>query len=433
MKRKLHDSVWRVRDFRRLAVGRSVAAAGAGLVLVVQLLRLSAQGAGSDRIMVLLFAEVVPVILGAGLIGRAADRRDSRGVLAVGIAAEVSACLLLATAPRFLLTCAGIALLSAGTALVAPVWSVLVPMVVGEDGVGSAVGAQMALTAVLAPLGAGAGGVLFSTIGGGGAMLASAGCYLYLAVVAFRLKVRRRAVEATDDAGPGLRQLLMPDLRLIRADRLLWCLTSSMVPLIVVLQGLNVLEVSLARHDIGVSAAQFGCSEIAAGAGTVLGASLAGRIQGSRRRGWAILAGLAAAAAALGTLGVATTVAAYFALLVVVGCGVGVSNSSFGALLITRTPVFGRGRVSAAINGLMQSASTAAIALGGLLGVLLGIRLAFVVSGIAGLAVLATGAMVLARTPTEHAPDVHPDLLLSGPARDGSRVDVDGEVAGVVD
>ena len=404
MKRIFHGSVWQVRDFRRLAVGRSVAAAGAGMVLIVQLLRLSAQGAGSDRIMVLLFAEVVPVILGAGLIGRAADRRDSRGVLAVGIAAEIAACLVLATTPGFAVTCAAIALLSAGTSLVTPVWSVLVPMVVGEDRVGAAVGGQQALTAALAPLGAGAGGLLYSSVGGGGAMLVAAGCYLYLALVAQRLKVRRRAVVVVEAEGPGLRQLLMPDVGALRRDRLLWCLLSCMVPLVVVLQGLNVLEVSLARHDIGVRAAQFGCSEIAAGAGTVVGASLAGRIQDPRTRGWSILAGLATAAAALGALGVTTTVAAYFALLVVVGCGVGVSNSSFGALFITRTPPSGRGRVSAAINGLMQSASTAAIALGGLLGVLLGIRSAFVVSGIAGLAVLATGAVVLARTPNAPLP-----------------------------
>ncbi|MBO1753878.1 MFS transporter [Allobranchiibius sp. CTAmp26] len=417
MKQAFHDSVWRMRDFRRLAVGRSVAAAGAGMVLIVQLLRLSAQGAGSDRIMMLLFAEVVPVILGAGLIGRAADHRDSRGVLTLGIAAEVAACLVLATAPDFAVTCAAIALLSAGTSLVAPVWSVLVPMVVGEDRVGAAVGGQQSLTAALAPLGAGAGGVLYSSVGGGGAMLCAAGCYLYLAVVALRLKVRRRAVVAAAGADrSGLRQLLAPDLGALQGDRLIWCLLSCMVPLVVVLQGLNVLEVSLARHDIGVSAAQFGCSEIAAGVGTVVGAALAGRIEGARTRGWAMLLGLTAAAAALGILGVATTVPAYFGLLVVVGAGVGVSNTSFGALFITRTPSERRGRVSAAVNGLMQAASTAAIALGGLLGVLLGIRPAFVVSGLAGLVVLATGAVVLARTSTETLPDQPVDVPLTVPA-----------------
>ncbi|UIJ35889.1 MFS transporter [Allobranchiibius sp. GilTou73] len=411
MKQILHASVWRIRDFRRLAVGRSVAAAGAGMVLIVQLLRLTAQGAGSGRIMVLLLAEVVPAILCAGPIGRAADHRDSRGVLTVGIAAQVAACLVLATVPGFALTCAAIALLSVGTSLVAPVWSVLVPIVVGEGRVGAAVGAQQALTAALAPVGAGAGGVLYSSVGGGGAMLVAAGCYLYLAVVALRLKVRRRAL-AAEAIGPGLRQLLMPDLGAVRRDRLLWCLLSCMVPLVVVLQGLNVLEVSLARHDIGVSAAQFGCSEIAAGVGTVAGAALAGRIARDRTRAWAMLTGLSAAAAALGVLGVATTVIAYFGLLVVVGAGVGVSNTSFGALFIIRTPSELRGRVSAAVNGLMQTSSTAAIALGGLLGVLLGVRPAFMVSGVAGLAVLAIGAAVLARTSTENVPQPVADVPL---------------------
>lgn len=70
MKQIFQDSVWRVRDFRRLALGRSVALAGATLVTIVQLLRLTAQGGGPDVIMLLLLAEALPSIALAGLIGQ---------------------------------------------------------------------------------------------------------------------------------------------------------------------------------------------------------------------------------------------------------------------------------------------------------------------------------------------------------------------------
>ncbi|XAS77282.1 MFS transporter [Dermatophilaceae bacterium Sec6.4] len=412
MKQMFHDSVWQVRDFRRLALGRSVAAAGTGLVTVVQLLR--AHGGGPDVIMLLLLAEAIPPILFAGLIGQIADRRDSRSVLAIGIAAQTAACLLLATNPNLALTCAAMACLSAGAALSGPIWMVLVPMVVGERRVGAAIGGQQALRAALAPLGAGAGGLLFSGVGTGVAMLVSTACYLQLGVVALRLGVRRRgepgvASTPSSSVRSRLQRSLVPDLSLLRRDRFVWRLTLSVVPLIVVVQGVNVLEVLLARNDIGVSAAQFGASEVAAGVGAVLGAGVAGRVVGAQGRGWSILGGFGACSAAIGALGATRTVGWYFALLVIVGFGAGVANACFGALFIGRTPAAERGRVSASINGLMLTAATSSIALGGVCGVLIGVRASFVAAGLAGLAVLAVAAAFLPRTPTTaHTPSLTP-------------------------
>lgn len=297
------------------------------------------------------------------------------------------------------------AILSAGAALASPVWTVLVPMVVGEKRIGAAIGGQQAMSATLAPLGAGAGGLLFSGLGSGIAMLVSAACYLQLLVVALRLGTRRRSctIAVTDPSvriAARMRQSLVPDLSLLRRDRFVWRLVLSVVPLVVVAQGTNVLEVSLARNDIGVSAAVFGWSEILAGAGTVLGATLAGLITSARRRGWAIMGGLTAVASAIVALGVTRTVIMYFALLVVLGLGSGVSNSCFGALFIERTPAAERGRISASVNGLMQTAVISSLGLGGLLGGLLGVRNSFLAAGFAGLAVLAVAAVLLPRTPT---------------------------------
>lgn len=417
MKQTFQDSVWRVRDFRKLALGRSIASAGVGLVTIVQLLRLVAHGGGSEVIMLLLLADSLPPILLAGIIGQIADRRDSRVVLAVGITGQVLACLILATTPRLTVTCLAMATLSAGAALSSPVWMVLVPVVVGEERIGAAIGGQQAMTATLAPLGAGAGGLLFSGVGSGIAMLVSAICFVQLLVVAMRLGARR-AAQTISVAQPAvritarLRRSLLPDLSLLRRDRFVWRLILSVVPLVVVVQGINVLEVSLARTDIGISAALYGWSEILVGAGTVVGAFVAGRMAGPRFRGWAIVGGLSAVASAIAALGATYTVLMYFALLAVIGLGSGLSNACFGALFIERTPVTQRGRVSASVNGLMQTAAISSLGLGGLFGALIGVRASFIAAGCAGLAVLAVSAVLLPRTPTT-LPTVTPSPTLT--------------------
>ncbi len=401
MKQTFHESVWRIRDYRRLALGRSIAAAGTALITVVQLLRLTDHGGGPDVIMLLLLAEALPPILLAGTIGQIADHLDSKPVLAVGIAAQSSAALLLVSSPGLLLTCCAMALLSSGASLVGPIFMVLVPMVVGEKRIGAAIGGQQALTSALGPVGAGAGGLLYGGFGAGASVLVASVLYLQLFIVSMRLGVRRsvQPVPATGGTACRFRKLL-PDTTLLRRDRFVWLLTLSVVPLIVVVQGVNVLEVSLARNDLGASAAQFGFSEVAAGAGAVLGAALAAKILGTRLRGWVILGGFGACSAAIAVLGTVHTVGAYFALLPVIGLGAGMANACFGALFISRTPAPERGRVTASINGLVLTAVTSSVALGGISGGLLGVRAAFVAAGSTGLVVLATAAIALDRAPT---------------------------------
>jgi MFS family permease len=77
-----------------------------------------------------------------------------------------------------------------------------------------------------------------------------------------------------------------------------------------------------------------------------------------------------------------------------VGIANGVVNTDVGTLLLNRTPERCRGAVLTRVNGLVQTASVVALAVGGLAGNTLGARTAF---GASGLLMTATAAALVAR------------------------------------
>src|SRR5690606_26962440 len=86
-----------------------------------------------------------------GVAGRLADTHDSRLLLSAGIGVQVLALVVLAWSPGFVATLAGVLLLELGQAVIGPVWTALLPRVVGEEHVGAAIAWQQGLGAVAAP------------------------------------------------------------------------------------------------------------------------------------------------------------------------------------------------------------------------------------------------------------------------------------------
>ena len=96
-------------------------------------------------------------------------------------------------------------------------------------------------------------------------------------------------------------------------------------------------------------------------------------------------------------------------------------NACFGAIAILRIPESGRGQAMAIIGGLTRAVSIGALALGGLLGALLPIRVSFLVAGVAGvLAALAVAAYVLPRYGSEGAAGPAADAAAGGRRRRAS-------------
>ena len=119
---------------------------------------------------------------------------------------------------------------------------------------------------------------------------------------------------------------------------------------------------------------------------------------------------MAVTSAFLGIMALVPSVELLFVAYTAMGAACGVLNACFGAIAILRIPESGRGQAMAIVGGMTRAVSIGALALGGLLGALLPIRVSFLVTGVAGVLVaLAVTAYVLPRFGSEGA---------AGPAAD---------------
>lgn len=393
---QIEGSIWAHRDVRLILPARTLALAGNALALVTLLLQAHDRGVGTIGVAALLACLALPAIATMGIAGRLSDTYDSRLLLSAGIAVQVVALILLAVSPTAALTLVGVVLLELGQAVIGPVWSGLLPRVVGESSIGTAIAWQQGLGAIAAPIGAALGGVLYGSAGATPALLVAAGAFAALGVAVQGIRTRRHVAAETQDvvgpARPAVSSRILEGVTILRRDRVVWPTFLALLPMVVMVEGINAVEVFLVRDTLGATPAQYGLGELAAGVGGVVGAALAGRLSGDRAWVRGTIGGFAIACAAIAAAGSAPSFWAYLAIMVVVAAAAGVGNASNGALIITRTPDAQRGTVAAALSGIARTASIVALGLGGLVGTLASPRVVFVVGGLLGLvAVLGFG------------------------------------------
>jgi len=191
--------------------------------------------------------------------------------------------------------------------------------------------------------------------------------------------------------------LSLDGLAALRGQRVLARLIGFVLLFIITIESVNAVEVFLVRDTLGATAAQFGATEAAAGIGVVIGALGSSAVSGTRARIRAVVLLLSAVAAAQLTQGVAPSVGIYLGLAVVVGTLMGAINTILMTLLVTATDLRTRGAVVALVGGAARASSTAALAVGGILGTVATPRLAFVVVGTTGM-VIGIAASILVRT-----------------------------------
>ena len=125
---------------------------------------------------------------------------------------------------------------------------------------------------------------------------------------------------------------------------------------------------------------------------------MAGRIRTPRVRLRVLLAAMTGASACLVLTGMVPSVELLFVAYTGTGVACGVLNACFGAIAILRIPESGRGQAMAIVGGMTRAVSIGALALGGLLGALVPVRVSFVLTGAVGaLVALALTAYVLPR------------------------------------
>lgn len=412
-----------------------MAAAGMGAVVVSVMLHLQAVTAagtvplaGSWLVAAYLLCSALPLVVLAPWAGRLADTRDSRTLATAASAGSAGAVAGMGLSMQhlenyipalFALTL----LLNACQAVAGPTFQALLPRIVGEERTPRAVGTMQATIMIAGMAGPAAGGVLS---GLGGSLLVfsvASALYVLMGVGAFLIRTRRGT--AAERAGRKL-PALMDGLRLIRRDSLVWALVLGALFFIAVGEATNVLEVFLVRGEMGASETQYGLLVAAFALGMAAGALLAGRVKTAPVRLRVLLGSMALTSAVLAVIGLVPTVELMFIAYTGMGVFCGVLNACFGAIVILRMPEEGRGQAMSMIGGLTRAITVAALAFGGLLGVLLPVRTAFLlVGGIGALVSLVIAITVLWRFGSGDGPEDpgHPQAAVGAaaePAASGS-------------
>lgn len=383
MKQHFQASWWARHDVLLMVGGKSLSALGDAVLSIVLLLKVHDAGEGFFAVAALMACESLPMVALMGIAGRIADSRDSRTVLAVTTGLQSVACLLLVSLHGLPAILGIVLVIQSAQAISQATWSALTPRVAGEDNLGKVISLQQGLGAIAMPLGAAIGPVLLGAFGADAAIALDAASFAVLAGAVLLIRTRR---EVHPSAGQprGIR------LDLLRRDRQLWLLVLGLAPALLVLVAVNVLDVFLVRDNLGVAASWYGLSAVAWGVGAVAGSVLAGSIRTDERR----IRGSMASLVVIAGLCIATGLAPNFVVYLACGVGIGVTNAvvnaCFGTLLMTRTAEADRGKISATVNGIFQAASLVGLPLGGLLGAVLGTRVAISSAG------MATGLLVVA-------------------------------------
>ena len=399
--------LWRNRDFLLASSARFIATAGMGAVIIsvmLHLQNLAAAGqtavAGPWLVAAYLLCSALPLVLLAPWAGRLADTRDSRTLATASSVVSAAAVAGMGLGLQYLdnhlpVLFAMTFLLDAAQAVAGPTWQALLPRIVGEERTPRALGTMQATIMIAGMVGPAAGGLLSGRGGSGLVFAVASGCYLAMAAGALLIRTRRgTAAERAGRETPAL----LDGLRLIRADGLVWALVLGALFFITVGEATNVLEVFLARDELGATETQYGLLAASFGLGMASGAALAARIRTPAARLRILLVSMALTSAFLGIMALVPSVELLFVAYTAMGAACGVLNACFGAIAILRIPEGGRGQAMAILGGLTRAVSIGALALGGLLGALFPIRLSFLVTGVGGVLVaLAVTAYVLPR------------------------------------
>jgi MFS family permease len=401
------QSLWRLRDVRIVVPARAVSLLGDSVLAIILLLYLQHARIGVWPVALMLAVESLPLVLLIGIAGRVADTYDSRTTLITATAVQAAACAALAftsaIAGVFLL----VLLIQVGQAFTSPTWTALMPRVVGEERIGRFVALQSGIAALAGPLGAGLGGLLFGLAGPRTAILLDAATFTALLGAAAAVKTRRNAdsarpAEPAKSAGPDAPESqqrtvartisnaladVSAGFLVLRRDAIVWPMMWALAAVLVVTGGANVVDVFLVRISLHTSASWYGMSEIIAAVGAVAGAAIAARATSVNMRLIVNFTGYLVIGLGCIGAGLSPVFVVYLCFACLIGLANSAANTTFGAVLIERTPETHRGKAAATLNGVAQVAIVLGLVLGGTAGQVFGPRTTFVMAGVAGVAV----------------------------------------------
>lgn len=371
----------------------------------------------------LFMALSVPGVLLAGLAGRVADRVAVRRVVVLAGIVLVLVCAVMAYATSIVLILSLLSVLAGIMALVMPTMAKAVTDASPGDLLSRGQARMSMMGSLGFLLGPAAGGVLMEIVGLRPILLMDAASFAALPLAALLLPRGGEGPAGTSSAGPGgtpSASGLLPGLRAIGAHPALLRTVGLGIVLTVGLQALNVVEIFFVRDDLGGGAGIFGLLTMVWSAGQIAGAWLAGDFLMERNPApMAFVMTFIVAIVTLSTV-VISDIPPFFVLLLLGGLALGGFNVARQTLLARSVDPAGQGSAFAAHTALLNTATTVALLVGGVVSVFVAPRAVY---GIVGMVTLVSVLVARPRRRTfRDRPAVEGDLSHgpSGPAPENS-------------
>ncbi|GAA2145227.1 MFS transporter [Glycomyces algeriensis] len=352
-------------------------------------LRLQTEGYGGIAIAALIICATLPLVLLAPFTGRMADRFDSRALMAVSGLVQTAAIVAMAFTDNLYGLYGLVIVNAAGTAVLQPVVSALVPTMASREDLPRAVALVQTGTLVGLAAGPAAAGFLIGANGVGAALALAAACAMARVLLCCDIRTRRggmrrpvAAKEALVGAGWSL-----------GGDRLLTVVVVAFSAVIAALCAVNVLSVFLVREVYDATESMYGLIKACWTAGMVVGAWIAAavirRLDRDVQLAWMVMACLAGVGLVCFGQGMPLfTVLLMVPLNLLGGMFNAGENSALGIAVARRVPEAFLGRANAAVHGRLAAAQLIGFLLGGAMSVVMDVQVAFAAVGLLSIAIV---------------------------------------------
>ncbi|WP_205326756.1 MFS transporter [Glycomyces sp. YM15] len=352
-------------------------------------LELQSAGYGGFAIAALIICATLPLVLLAPITGRMADRFDSRALMALSGLVQTAAIVAMAFTDSLYGLYGLVIVNAAGTAVLQPVVSALVPAMARREDLPRAI--ALVQTGTLTGLAAGpaVAGFLIGAHGAGAALMLAAACALARVLLCCDIRTRRGGVRrelaaAGEKAAAPWR---------LRGDRLLAVVVMAFCAVIGALCAVNVLSVFLVREVYDATESVYGLVKACWTAGMVVGAWIAAaiirRLDRDVQLAWMVMACLAGVGLACFGQGVPLfTVLLLVPLNLIGGMFNAGENAALGIAVARRVPEAFRGRANAAVSGRLSAAQLIGFLLGGAMSAVMDVQVAFMAVGLISVAIV---------------------------------------------
>jgi MFS transporter, DHA3 family, macrolide efflux protein len=381
--------VLRIRDYRYLFGGQVISDIGDGITFLLVLLVINHLTGSTTALALMAIAEAIPAFTVGLVAGVYVDRWNRRRIMLAADLLRAGIVLLfgLVQSAAFLpvLYVLGFTQAAVGS-FFRPARGAMLPHIVPDEGLAAANSLAQASQVIGGVIGAGIAGLLFGLFQSGAIGFAiDAGTFLVSFLLVARIASSAGQISADEHhaaRSAGVFGAMRAGLGVVRSSRVLVGLIMASTVTMLGLGAVNVLFVPLIVNDLDVSPTWMAGIDLAQTAGMLGAAALVTTLVRRLAPTTIVSIGLAGIGASIGVMAGVTAVWQVLLILVAVGLFVTPLNAMVQTLIQTSTSDATRGRVVSLLQAAMSTASVASMAIGGVLGDLIGIREVFLAAGV---------------------------------------------------